>query len=433
MKRKDIPLNEHFRALLQTEPPLAQPGLPGWLAEERNVCREWVCTHGFPGQGREPWKYTDVSGIQNLEWELPRHAPRDPAPLPASGDTPVVHLTLRNGSYVPMETEDCPTSISLRPLADPAHLDCIKPVLQRTNYRQESIFSVLNRALWHDGLCVRIAPEAQVKLHLHLIYGGAGSKPVLAAPRVYIKAGHHCEAEITVSQWNCDTHPSMGTACLDIDLAAGAKVVYLHDQQLHADAFTFTTTRIALARDATLHALDVARGGQLARHDLSVSLQESGSTTTLNGIYLLRNHQTADFHTTIEHRQPHASSRQVYKGVLDDHAHAIFNGLVEVHPGAMGTDGYQLNRTLLRSPHACIDTKPELQIHNDDVRCSHGATIGQLDPLELFYLQSRAIPTAMARDMLARAFVVDLIHQQPSPYQQERIQQAVMAFFDKPT
>ena len=433
MKRKDIPLNENVRLLLQAEPPLANRDAPAWLAEERDLCRDAICTHGLPGQGREAWKYTDVSAVQKIDWELPQEAPSTPPPSYREHDTDptVIHLTLLNGSYLPIDDKACPATVTIRALSNPANLHYIKPVLQRTNYRLESIFSVLNRAIWHDGLCIDIAPEAQVKLHLHLVYSGLGQSPILSAPRIYIKAGQHCQAEITVSQSNRDEQASFGTACMDIDLAAGAKVTYAHEQFLHTTAYQFTTTRISLARDASLHAIEAALGANLSRHDLTVSLQEAGSEATINGIYLLRDRQTTDFHTLIEHRQPHSKSRQVYKGVLDDHAHAVFNGLVEVHPGAMGTDGYQLNRTLLRSKQARIDTKPELQIHNDDVRCSHGATIGQLDPLELFYLQSRGIPSEHARSMLSRAFVVDLIHQQPSQYQQQRMHQAVATFFEK--
>jgi len=429
MKRKDLPLSDHLQGLFQREPELGMPGQPEWLAEEREVCRNMVLSHGLPGQGREQWKYTDVSRINQTMWTLPSETPSWDDPK-TQDDGGICHLTILNGSYLALPETNIPKGIKIRSLSNPANLDCIKPVLQRTNYRLESIFSVMNRVLWHDGLCIHIAPETKATLHVNLVYSGIGRAAVLSAPRVYIKVESHSELDLTVSQWNNDHEPSLGTACLDMDLMPGAKVVYNHEQLLNTKSHQFTTTRANVARDAALFAIDVALGASLSRHDLTVSLQESGSEAHLNGIYLLRDKQLADFHTVIEHRQPHCSSRQVYKGVLDDHAHAVFNGLVEVHPGAMGTDGYQLNRTLLRSPHAVIDTKPELQIHNDDVKCSHGATVGQLDPMELFYLQSRCIPTSEAKAILSRAFVVDLIHQQPSMYQQKRLQQAVEAFFD---
>ena len=432
MKRKYIPLSDDLSGLFQNEPDQAVSGIPTWLSEERDACRSMILEHGLPCQGLEPWKYTNVAGLNQFNWVLPPNEVSSGDPAQAQQqEAGTLHLTLMNGSYLPIEQEEIPAGIQVRSLSNPADLDCIKPVLQRTNYRLESIFTLMNRALWHDGLCINIDSETKSRIHLHLIYGGKGRSPIVSAPRVYIKAGQHSELELTITQWNKDKIPSLGTACIDLDLAAGAKVVYAHEQRLNEKAYQFTTTRVNLARDACVHALDVALGAALSRHDLTASLQESGSEAHMNGIYLLRDRQTADFHTVIEHRKPHCNSRQVYKGVLDDHAHAVFNGLVEVHPGAMGTDGYQLNRTLLRSPHAVIDTKPELQIHNDDVKCSHGATVGQLDPMELFYLQSRCIPTSEAKAMLSRAFVVDLIHQQPSEYQQKRLQQAVEAFFDQ--
>ncbi len=430
MKRKNIPLSDNLSSLFEAEVGVGSTGLPDWLAEERHVCRGIVLANGLPGQGQEQWKYTNVAGLNQMEWALPGKTvdEHDPAIKP-SGEN-VTHLTLLNGHYLQVDEKDMPEGLDVRALSNPANMDCIKPVLQRTNYRRESIFTLMNRALWSDGLCMQVTPEANLRLHIHLVYGGMGRSPVMSAPRVYIKAGEHSQLELTLTQWNRDKVPSFGTACVDLDLAPGSKVTYAHEQRLHAKSYQFTTTRLNVAKDACVYALDLATGAALSRHDLTATLQESGSEAHLNGIYLLRDRQTSDFHTVIEHRKPYCNSRQVYKGVLDDHAHAVFNGLVEVHPGAMGTDGYQLNKTLLRSQNAVIDTKPELQIHNDDVKCSHGATVGQLDPLELFYLQSRCIPTDEAKAMLSRAFVVDLIHQQPSEYQQTRLQQAVKAFFD---
>ncbi|MFU8779656.1 MAG: Fe-S cluster assembly protein SufD [Kiritimatiellia bacterium] len=435
MKRKMIPLSDPLIHALTGEPPLAIPSVPVWLSEERHVCRDLLQNNGLPGQGVEAWKYTDLSSINQFEWQLPSGTPahEDIKTPPQETSDRTLHFTVLNGTYLPLPSQNIPEGVQIRTLSNPANIDCIKPVLQRTNYRLESFFAVLNRALWHDGLCITIAPDTKCNLHIHLVYGGHGSIPLLSAPRIYLKAGNHSDVALTISQWSRDNQVAMGTACIDLDLAAGARLTYAHDQQCNQASYQFTTTRIALGRDAYLHALDFAAGARLSRHDLSVSLQESGSEAHLNGIYLLRNRQTADFHTLIEHRKPHCKSRQVYKGVLDNNAHAVFNGLVEVHPGACGTDGYQLNRTLLRSPHAVIDTKPELQIHNDDVRCSHGATIGQLDPMELFYLQSRSIPTNLARAMLSRAFVADLIHLQPSEYQQHRLHQTAQNFFDQPS
>ena len=431
MKRKNIPLSENLSTLFEAEVGVGQTGIPDWLAEERDVCRGMVLANGLPGQGLEQWKYTNVAALNEVDWELPSKTLDTNQPVADESDPNVIHLTLINGQYLEADKNDIPEGLEVRALSNPASIDCIKPVLQRTNYRLESIFTLMNRALWTDGLCIQTAAETNVRLHIHLVYGGAGRSPVISAPRVYIKTGEHSQVELTLTQWNRDKAPTFGTACIDLDLDAGSKVTYAHEQRLNPVSYQFTTTRTNIARDACIYALDLATGAALSRHDLTASLQESGSEAHMNGIYLLRDRQTSDFHTVIEHRKPYCNSRQIYKGVLDDHAHAVFNGLVEVHPGAMGTDGYQLNRTLLRSPQAVVDTKPELQIHNDDVKCSHGATVGQLDPLELFYLQSRCIPTEEAKAILSRAFVVDLIHQQPSEYQQNRLHKSVHDFFNQ--
>jgi Fe-S cluster assembly protein SufD len=432
MKRKQTPLNDNLRQLLQDEPPLAFTGIPDWLVEERNMCRKRILENGLPAPGLEDWKYTDVSVIQSQDWLVPQQRPEETEirlPVPDNCAEETIHLTILNGSLLPVDQTSVPDGINIRALSDPVNVDSIKPLLRRTNYRMESIFSVLNRALWHDGVSIHIQPETKASLHVHFVFEGHGRSSVLSAPRLFVHAGHHSQVDLTVSQWNRDKKASLGTANIDLDLDAGATMSYAHVQQLNHLSYQFTTSRINLDKDASIHALDASLGSALARHDLTMSLEAPGSNGVLNGIYLLRDKQTSDFHTKIEHRKPNCSSRQVYKGVLEDHAHAVFNGLVEVHPGASGTDGYQLNRTLLRSPHAVIDTKPELQILNDDVRCSHGATIGQIDPLQLFYLQSRAIPTELAITMLSKAFILDLVEQQPATYQQNIMYQSVEKYF----
>jgi len=183
-------------------------------------------------------------------------------------------------------------------------------------------------------------------------------------------------------------------------------------QLLNTQSWQLATSRVELQRDAHVAHLEAGLGAALARHDLTAVLLESGARVELNGLYALDGKRHADFHTLIEHRQPNCSSRQVYKGILAGKAAGVFNGAVRVFPGASGTDGYQLNKALLMSREAQMFSKPELLIDNDDVKCSHGATIGQINPQELFYLQSRGIPEAQARHMLARGFVEDIMFQQ---------------------
>ncbi len=427
MKKPDHTLSQALSSLLGSSLVPLEPQEPVWLQEEREVCRQLLLTNGLPGRGREAWRYTDVAPVNRINWVLP--APTSPASGAPCDKTLAADLNLvcHNGYFLPPDQHGL-TGLDVAIVGITGNYNRIHPVLSRTNFRMESPFTVLNRALWPTAACIQIPPESTLSIHVQLLYGDE-EIPLLSAPRLHVKLGHHSNVDLSVTHASSGSAPSLGTANIDIDLGTGARLTYLHEQALHPEAMQFTTTRINLARDASLHALDVAMGSSLSRHELTSSLQESGADAILNGIYLLNGKQTTDFHTVIEHRQPNARSRQVYKGVLDDQAHAIFNGLVEVHPGASGTDGYQMNRTLLRSKKAVIDTKPELQIHNDDVKCSHGATIGQIDPLELFYLHSRGIAPDEARAILARAFVADIIHQHPSEPQRKHMSALVTRFF----
>jgi Fe-S cluster assembly protein SufD len=229
-------------------------------------------------------------------------------------------------------------------------------------------------------------------------------------PRLVIDIGDLAEVQLAVTHASLQDGTVLNNGVVNIDVGSGAQVEFCHTQALSQAAYHVCTTRIRQQQDSALHALDVATGAALSRHDLSVSLEGPGSSVVLDGIMAARQRQVLDAHTTIEHMHPHCKSRQLYKSILDDRSSTVFNGLVRAHPGAMGTDGEQMNRNLLLSTKARANTKPELQIANDDVRCTHGATVGQISEQELFYLESRGIEPSMAREMLARGFVEEVLY-----------------------
>ena len=198
-------------------------------------------------------------------------------------------------------------------------------------------------------------------------------------------------------------------AVVEINLADGARLTHYKVQRESAAAFHVATTRVGLARNSSYDATTITLGAELSRHDINVTLDHEGAECWVDGLYIVGQGQHADTHSLIDHRQPHCTSHQLYKGILDGKSRAVFNGKVFVHPNAQQTDAKQTNRNLLLSNDARVDTKPQLEIFADDVKCAHGATVGQLEEEELFYLASRGLDADLARNLLTYGFAEEVI------------------------
>ncbi len=408
----NLPPGPRYAALLES----MRNGVPepAWLATRRREAFERLAHDGFPTRHVENWKYTDISGLADRELVL--SADTIPEALPVAG-LPFHHdddirIVFVNGRYAQaLSTGTLPNGLQqvrlhdLEADPDPDPADTLPSAL-------------LNAAFRRDGMLLRIDAKLRIEPRINILLVQAGdTADTLIAPWLAIEAGAMAEARIAITSVSCTAAPCVNVPRVIVTADAGAQLAVSQSQALNTASWQLGTTRIEQRRDSRVTHLDAALGGSLQRHDLACVLLESGAESELDGFYALRGKQHTDFHTLIEHRQPDSRSRQIYKGILDERAVAVFNGIVKVFPKASGTDGYQLNRALLLSRDAQVYTKPELQIDNDDVRCSHGATIGQLDPQELFYLQSRGIPEALARQMLARAFVEDVLFRQPDARQ----------------
>jgi len=407
---------------------------PAWLAARRRAAWDAFLETGIPTRKTEAWKYTDVSPAILPAWtftapDVRGHSiTRALAPLLHAADLNVVFL---DGMYCPdLSNPQSDDAIAVTSLRSPLFGSSLAALLERPDGPIEAPFAAFNRAVWRDGVALSVNAGAVVRRRIHLLMLHAGaSGNTLITPRLYIQAGTQSESQIAITYASLSSPCCLNVPCVDVDVADGARLTLCQTQSLNRDSFHIGSTRIHLGRDSVLHTLDAAFGGALSRQNLTVSLDGSGIDAVLNGLYTLRGAQHADFHTIIEHRHPSSRSRQVYKGILDGRATAVFNGAVRVSRGASGTDGYQLNRTLLRSPDAKVFTKPELEIANDDVRCTHGATVGQLDPRQLFYLQSRGISADDARNLLARGFVEDILFSLSFPRQREDLDRELDCFF----
>jgi Fe-S cluster assembly protein SufD len=257
----------------------------------------------------------------------------------------------------------------------------------------------------------------------------ASSEDGLAAshPRVLIVVDEGAQATIVESYLSQGDERYFTNAVTEVVARDGAVVRHCQIQDESQAGFHVATTSAQVGRDAHFSSFTVSTGGAVARSDLSVALAEAGGSCALDGLYLAGGTQHIDNHTAIDHAAPRCASRQLYKGVLGGRARAVFNGKVIVRPGAQKTDAQQTNRNLLLSDEATVDTKPQLEIFADDVKCTHGAAIGQLDEEAVFYLKSRGMDSEQARVMLTQGFAVEVISRLASESVRPPLEQLVLA------
>jgi Fe-S cluster assembly protein SufD len=274
-------------------------------------------------------------------------------------------------------------------------------------------FAALNTALFTSGLFLKIPLGVSVAAPIHLLFVGEGANeaaPPAAFPRVMIVAGENSSATIIESYASPgDDSIYLTNAIVDFSLADGARLQHYKIQRESLGAFHVAATRAELGPHSAYHTTTINFGAALSRHDIHVQMDHAGAECSVDGLYMVDNAQHTDTHSVIDHKQPHCTSRQLYKGVLDGKSHAVFNGKVFVRHGAQQTDAQQTNKNLLLSEDARVDTKPQLEIFADDVKCAHGAAVGRLSEDEVFYLESRGINPALARNMLTYGFAEEVI------------------------
>jgi len=395
-----------------------QQAAPDWLSGLRAEGFQRFSTEGFPTRKNEEWKYTSLKPIQNRRFRLLQE--QEQVDLTAYGDVfgqGQLELVFVDGFFSPEHSKlsDLPAGLTLCPLhqAISQDNDGLKEMLTRNWPNAKDSFTGLNTAFLRDGVFLHLADNTPCQPLIHLVYIYTGQNPdMMVFPRNVIAIGRSSEISVLESHISRSYDAGYFSNNLtDIFIAENAQLDYYKAQVDSLAAFDISITRVHQAANSRLNSFCLTTGGALVRNNLSITLDGPGIESKLDGLYAIRGHQHVDNHTQVDHRQPNCTSSQLYKGILDGDARAVFNGKIFVRQAAQKTNAYQLNRNLLLSPSAEIDTKPQLEIYADDVKCTHGATIGQIDKNEIFYLQSRGLPRQLAINMLSHGFAQDVLNQ----------------------
>jgi Fe-S cluster assembly protein SufD len=371
---------------------------------------------GFPTVKQEDWKYTSVAPLAGREFAVP-----DPTP-PAAATALVsaarldtgAELVFVNGTFVPALSSAAalPAGVIAGSLADAlrAHPDLVEPHLGRHAELDDDGLAALNTAFVADGAFIRVPDGVVVETPIHCLFVSATANgATVSHPRNLVIAGAASRLTVIEQYTGGDPQAYWTNAVTEAALANGATLVHHRLQRESEAAFHIASLAAGQAADSQFRSHAVSFGAGLSRTAIATRLDAPGAGCVLDGLYVAAGTQHVDHHTTIDHRQPRGTSRELYKGIMGGHATGVFNGKVFVRTDAQQSDAQQMNKNLLLSDDAQVDTKPQLEILADDVKCSHGATIGQLDDDAVFYLRARGIDEPMARELLIYAFANELI------------------------
>ena len=410
---------------------------PAGLLARRREAFDRFARAGFPTAKDEEWRFTPVAPIARATWRLDagRTDPRVTSPQLQPyrfGAADWATLVFVDGRFVPALSHrpELPPGVSVEPFAEALarEPDLIDRVYARTATPDITPFAALNTAFAADGAIIRIAAGIELPEPIHVLYVTTDAAAGAAVQvRTLLLVERAARAQLVESYAGLGSAASFHNVVTEVIVGEGAWVEHTRIQRENEATFHIGLTQVEQERDSHYRSFTLAAGGAIARHDLRARLSGENVETLLYGLYLGRGEQLVDNHTTIFHDQPNCRSWEVYKGILDDQSHAVFNGKVFVQPIAQKTDAKQTNRNLLLSGGARVDTKPQLEIFADDVKCTHGATVGRIDESAFFYLQSRGIPRAEAQRVLTYAFAAEVVNEVASAPVREALDHLVAA------
>lgn len=424
--------DRYLKDLLQGQSQLSASPLER-LNQLRSNAVNRVNALNLPTKNDEEWRFTDISPLTKVSFQPVRVA----SPLQSSDvehfylTETVTRLVFIDGIYAPhLSTQIAETSknsgvvVSSLAAASSEDLSAIESHLGYHTELQDNIFAALNTAFLHEGALIIVPRNISVETPVHLLFI-ATQKEVSSHPRCLLIAEPGSTVTVIEDYVTLQEETYVTNTVAEFVLADSAHVNHIRIQRDSKEAFHMANCSVSLARESRYQSVSVALGARISRYNLNVLLQGEGAECTADGLALISNRQLADTHACIDHIKPHCTSHQLHKCIIDDAAHAVFNGKIIVRPGAQLTNSTQSNRNLLLTSKARIDTKPQLEIFADDVKCAHGATVGQLDNEEIFYLKSRGLSEVTARNLLTYAFGAEVIERIPIASLKFRLEQAV--------
>jgi Fe-S cluster assembly protein SufD len=401
---------------------------PVWLRQLREDSWTRFSAKGFPTTHDEDWRFTNLAAMA-----------RTPFQRAAQGDAAVsaheieacrvagvaCRLVFVNGHFAPglSEVENLPAGLEVCALAQALNGEAhgrasegIEQHLGRYADVRRDVFAALNTALWEDGAYIHVRRGAAIEHPVHLLYVSAGAgNEIMTHPRTLFVAEEASQAAVIEDYVSIGGEAAFSNAVTELTAGQDAVISHFLVERENLASYNVSTLRIEQARGTNVSSHSLLLGGGLVRNNVHPVLGGEGAECLINGLFVGAGRQHMDNYMLVEHARPLGSSRQFYNGILDGHARGVFHGRIVVHKDAQKTDAKQTNRNLLLSDNARIDTKPQLEIHADDVKCTHGATIGQIEEEQLFYLRSRGFTEAAARNMLLYAFAAECLDRMKEP------------------
>ena len=428
-------MKETEQYVQQFEPLAKQAGQPAWVLPLRKAGMARFAEAGFPTLQQEDWRFTNVAPIAAL--------PFKPTLKPAAngltaemvsastfGRIKASRLVFLDGHYLP-GLSSCgalPKGIMVSNLAQALAADSglIEKHLARYARGETNSFAALNEAFFQDGGFIYLPPGAQLELPVHLLFvSTAREAGATVSPRNLVIAEKASQGTVLESYISLADAAYFTNAVTELVVGDGARLEHVKFQDESKNAFHMAALHAQLGRSANVSSHSIATGARLSRNNIRTALAGEGVECVLNGLYVTRGDQLADHHMVVEHAQPHCNSHEYFNGILDGRSKGVFHGRILVQPNAQKTDAKQTNRNLLLSEDATVDTKPQLEIYADDVKCTHGATVGQLNEEAIFYLRARGVGLETARRMLIHAFAGEIIERVQHAAAREELDQLV--------
>ncbi|PTR13829.1 iron-regulated ABC transporter permease protein SufD [Nitrosospira sp. Nsp2] len=430
MSMSAVVSNGYLNSILQGRPQLP-PSPLAWFNQLRASAVERAGTLQVPTTRDEEWRFTDISPLTRLSLR-PSHAPAHAIDARHFHlDEAAIRLVFVDGAFMPELSsqpdlmEDSGLVVTDLSTAVATHASVIEPHLGRLAGFENNLFAAVNTAYLHHGALIIAPRDAKVRKPVHVLFIATQAGAAIH-PRCLLIAQAGSAVTMVEDYVSLQDDAYVTNAVTEVALENNATVTHVRVQRDSLESFHIANCAVSVAQGGCYRSVSIALGGRISRYDLNATLAAEGAECVIDGLALIKGRQLADTHTCIDHAKPYGTSRQSHKCIVDGAAHAVFNGKILVRAGALRTDSAQSSRNLLLSARARVDTKPQLEIFADDVKCAHGATVGQLDNEELFYLKSRGLTETTARNLLTYAFGAEIIDRIPIASLKHRLEQTVL-------